>query len=240
MITASRIKRLAAKAGADLCGVAPVSRFSQAPPGFAPADIWAGARSVVVVARRLPEGAMRAPGPVPYTWANEATLTEVFRLTRDMAILLEDKGVGAVPVPSEPYEYWDEEKREGRGILSLKHAAVLAGLGVMGTNTLLTNDRFGNRITLGALLVDRDLDGDAARRIQAGVRRLPRLRDGVPGGRGRGRRRHPEIMPVEVFDYHKEGVFALHLPHVQGGVPERPGPLLTGRRTAVFLKKKEG
>ena len=76
MMTASRIKRLAAKAGADLCGVAPVSRFSQAPPGFAPADIWADARSVVVVARRLPEGAMRAPGPVPYTWANEATLTE--------------------------------------------------------------------------------------------------------------------------------------------------------------------
>jgi epoxyqueuosine reductase QueG len=168
MITASRIKSLAAKAGADLCGVAPVSRFSQAPPGFAPTDIWAGARSVVVVARRLPEGAMRAPGPVPYTWASEATLTEVFRLTRDLAILIEDKGVKTVPVPSEPYEYWDEEKREGRGILSLKHAAVLAGLGVMGTNTLLTNGRFGNRITLGALLVDRDLDGDAVAAYRLG------------------------------------------------------------------------
>lgn len=160
MMTASRIKKLAAKAGADLCGVAPVSRFSQAPPGFTPADIWPGAQSVVVFARRLPEGALRAPGPVPYTWASEETLSDVFRITHNLAVLLEDKGVAAVPVPSEPYEHWDEDRREGRGILSLKHAGVLAGLGVMGTNTLLTNDRFGNRITLGALLVDRDLAGD--------------------------------------------------------------------------------
>jgi len=161
MITASRVKSMAAIAGADLCGVAPVSRFSGAPPGFAPADIWSGAKSVVVVAKRLPEGALRAPGPVPYTWAGEATLSAVFALTRELAILLEDAGVAAVPIPSEPYEFWDDEKREGRGILSLKHAGVQAGLGTMGTNTLLTNDRFGNRITLGALLVDHDLSGDA-------------------------------------------------------------------------------
>jgi len=161
MITASHIKQFAAGLGADLCGVAPVSRFSQAPPGFAPADIWADARSVIVVAKRLPEGAMLAPGPVPYTWATETTFESVFVLMRDLMLKLQDAGVAAVPIPSEPYEYWDDKKREGRGILSLKHAGVLAGLGTMGVNMLLTNDRFGNRITLGALLVDHDLAGDA-------------------------------------------------------------------------------
>jgi epoxyqueuosine reductase len=160
MITSNRVKKLAAKAGADLCGVAPASRFSDAPEGFKPADIWTGARSVVVVAKRMPEGALLAPGPVPYKFAYDTTLTAVFLLMRDLALRLQDKGVAAVPVPSEPYEYWDEENREGRGILSLKHAGMLAGLGVMGTNTLLTNDRFGNRITLGALLLGAELTGD--------------------------------------------------------------------------------
>jgi epoxyqueuosine reductase len=161
MMTQSRIKKLAAKAGADLCGIAPVSRFSQAPPGFTPADIWADARSVVVVAKRMPEGALLAPGPVPYKFAYDTTLQAVLMVMRDTALALQDAGITAVPIPGEPYEYWDEEKREGRGILSLKHAAVLAGLGVMGTNTLLTNDRFGNRVALGALLLGIEAAGDA-------------------------------------------------------------------------------
>ncbi len=160
MMTASRIKRLAAKAGADLCGIAPVSRFSQAPPGFGPTDIWSDARSVMVVAKRVPEGALLAPGPVPYKFGYDTTLQAVSMLMYDLALVLQDAGAPAVPVPSEPYEYWDEQEREGRGILSLKHAGLLAGLGVMGTNTLLTNDRFGNRIMLGALLLGIDLAGD--------------------------------------------------------------------------------
>jgi epoxyqueuosine reductase len=160
MMTSSRVKKIAAKSGADLCGVASVSRFSGAPEGFRPADIWTGARSVVVVAKRVPEGALLAPGPVPYKFAYDTTLQSVYLLMRDLSLRLQDEGVAAVPVPSEPYEYWDEENREGRGILSLKHAGVLAGLGVMGTNTLLTNDRFGNRITLGALLLGVELAGD--------------------------------------------------------------------------------
>jgi epoxyqueuosine reductase QueG len=49
---------------------------------------------------------------------------------------------------------------EGRGILSLKHAGYLAGLGIMGKNTLLTNNKLGNRITLGALLLNVSLKGD--------------------------------------------------------------------------------
>jgi hypothetical protein len=34
----------------------------------------------------------------------------------------------AVPIPSDgPYDYWDEKNLEGRGIISIKHAAILAG-----------------------------------------------------------------------------------------------------------------
>jgi epoxyqueuosine reductase QueG len=160
MMTANRLKKIAAKAGADLCGIAPVSRFSQAPPGFGPADIWGGARSVVVVAKRVPEGAFLSENPVPYTFACDTTVLAVSRLICDLSVQLEDAGVSAVPVPSEPYVSWDDDKREGRGILSLKHAGRLAGLGTMGENTILAHPVLGNRITLGAVLVDVSLEPD--------------------------------------------------------------------------------
>jgi epoxyqueuosine reductase QueG len=93
-------------------------------------------------------------------------LDDVFRITCDLSLRLQDLGVTAVPVPSEPYEYWDAEKKEGKGILSLKHAGYLAGLGIMGKNTLLTNNKLGNRITLGALLLDVSLKGDPIAKYQ--------------------------------------------------------------------------
>lgn len=67
----------------------------------------------------------------------------------------------AVPLPADsPYEYWDAEQMEGRGLLSMKHAAVLAGLGTLGKSTLLLNEAYGNLLTLGAILTEIDLASD--------------------------------------------------------------------------------
>ena len=159
-MNAKMLKRLALKNGVDLCGIAPVERFREAPQGFSPVDIYPSARSVLVIAKRVPRAALLSRSPVPYTFASNVVLNEVFRITYELSLRLQDLGIAAVPIPSEPYEYWDVEKKEGRGILSLKHAGYLAGLGVLGKNTLLTNNKLGNRITLGALLLNVSLDGD--------------------------------------------------------------------------------
>lgn len=162
MIARQTIKDIARQLGADLCGVAPASRFDQAPKGFHPRDLFPQVRSVLVIAKRLPEGPFHSRSPVPYSVTNDVILAEVARLVCALCIRLErlDR-LFAVPVPSEPYEYWDASNREGRGLLSLKHAGRLAGLGVMGKNTLLTSREFGNRICLGAILLDIELEGDA-------------------------------------------------------------------------------
>jgi epoxyqueuosine reductase QueG len=74
---------------------------------------------------------------------------------------IEALGAKALPIPSaEPYEFWDAEAHHGRGILSLKHAAQLAGLGTLGKNTVLLHPRFGNRLWLGAVLTDLELEPD--------------------------------------------------------------------------------
>lgn len=161
MITREIIEELSKQLGADLCGVAPVSRFDRAPEGFHPRDIFPEAQSVVVVAKRFLEGPFHARTPIPYSVVNDIVLADVARLVYELCDRLERRGrLRAVPAPSEPYEYWDAANREGRGLLSLKHAGWLAGLGVMGKNSLLTNREFGNRICLGAALLDVELPGD--------------------------------------------------------------------------------
>jgi epoxyqueuosine reductase len=155
------IKSLAYDLGADLCGIAPVERFAHAPAGFQPRDLFPQARSVVVLATRFPEGPFHAVSAIPYTTTCNVILMGVTRLTITLCSAIEEQAdVRAVPVPSEPYEYWDAENWEGKGLLSLKHAGWLAGLGVITANSLLTNERYGNRICLGALLLDVDVKGD--------------------------------------------------------------------------------
>jgi len=161
MISADSVKKIAFELGADVCGIAPVERFREAPKGFGPADIYADTKSVVVIARRFPEGPFLSNSMIPYVVTNDAVLREVIQISCSICNRLECEGdVVAVPVPSEPYEYWDQERCQGRGILSLRHAGYMAGLGVLGRNTLLANSTFGNRIVLGAILLNIEIEPD--------------------------------------------------------------------------------
>ena len=161
MIDAAAIKEAAGQLGADLCGIAPVSRFSEAPRGFHPRDISAQCESVVVLGARFPLSTLEAGSQAPYTLVRNVMVGKLDTIAFNLGDRLEQEDVVAVPIPSaDPYDDWNAERRHGRGILSLKHAAVLAGLGVMGRNTLLLNDRYGNMLWLGALLVSVGLQGD--------------------------------------------------------------------------------
>ena len=50
----NEIKSTALELGADICGIAPVDRFSSAPKGFQPRDIYSDCESVLVFAKKLP------------------------------------------------------------------------------------------------------------------------------------------------------------------------------------------
>ena len=161
MSRAEDIKAVARGLGVDLCGIAPVGRFGGAPRGFRPTDIYAECRSVLVFAKRLPREALRAASCVAYSHVNAMVNTEVDLMAVELSRRLEDAGVGALPVPSDdPYEYWEPDRLHGRAILSLRHAGRLAGLGHLGRNTLLINEKFGNMIQIGAVLLDAELNGD--------------------------------------------------------------------------------
>ncbi|MBI4830046.1 MAG: epoxyqueuosine reductase [Candidatus Lindowbacteria bacterium] len=155
------VKETVAALGADICGIAPIERFGGAPTGFRPTDIYHACKSVVVFAMRLPGQSLFAENCIPYTFVNTVMTQEVDRLIMQVSLKLQELDIKNVPVPSDdPYLHWEAEHSYGRAILSMKHAGYLAGLGVMGKNTLLINRDYGNMIQIGAVLVKADLDPD--------------------------------------------------------------------------------
>lgn len=160
-LTGAEIRQLALDLGAEKCGIAGIDRFSSAPPGYNPADIYAKCRSVVVFLRSMPPEIILADDPIPYTHSAYLLYAEIDRLGLQICRALEERGVHAIPIPCDvPYRYWDAEKNRGQGILSLRHAAYLAGLGILGKNTLLMNRDLGNMVYIGAVLVDATMEPD--------------------------------------------------------------------------------
>ena len=158
---AAELKEKTFLLGVDLCGIAPVSRFSDAPKGFHPSDVYPDGRSVVIFASHFPKSTFETSTTIPYTFVRNLLVDKLDQISFGLSLYLEKRGIGSIPIPSsDPYDFWDPDRRHGRGIISLKHAGYLAGLGVIGKNTLLLNEVYGNMIWLGGVLVSVDLKPD--------------------------------------------------------------------------------
>lgn len=155
------IKENAIRLGADKCGIASVDRFKDAPAGFKPTDVYGKCKSVIVFLKSMPSEIILAENPVPYSNAASLIYSEVDKIGMELTRHLQKNNIKAVPIPCDtPYLHWDSEELYGRGILSMRHAALNAGLGILGKNTLLINQDFGNMVYIGAVLVDLDLEPD--------------------------------------------------------------------------------
>lgn len=161
-IMKEKIRALMKSFGADLCGFAHIDRFDNAPSGFSPKDIFVNCKSIISFCVVLPKGLAQVPSRLIYGHYNHFSTIEADRIVFGAAKQIEeDFHCVAVPIPSDnPYEYWDSENMEGRGLLSMKHIAVAAGLGTIGKSSLFLNKSYGNMLTLGAILTDLDLASD--------------------------------------------------------------------------------
>lgn len=161
---AEDVKALALGLGARTCGIATPDRFRGAPAGFRPTDLYPECQSVIVFLKEMPPDIILSENPIPYTHAAYQLYGELDRLGMDLCRALEAKGVHAMPVPTDtPYLHWEPERSRGMGILSLRHAAVQAGLGFLGRNTLLIHEHFGNMVYIGAVLARASLQADPLR-----------------------------------------------------------------------------
>jgi epoxyqueuosine reductase len=161
MINSEEIKKYAGAAGVDLCGIANIERFHEAPEGYNPKDILKDCKSVIAFLKTMPDDLITIDNFVPYTRMTELLIFEIDNIGLKISRFLKSKGIKSIPVPCDsPYLYWDEEKKRGQGILSMRHTGYLAGLGILGKNTLLINRKFGNMIYIGAVLCDISLEPD--------------------------------------------------------------------------------
>ncbi|MDN5347145.1 MAG: epoxyqueuosine reductase [Clostridia bacterium] len=148
-LTAS-LKQFAYTLGIDLVGIAGADRFEKAPVGHRPEDLLPNAKAVVVVAIKQPEAMFFTTKPSIYTrsvFSIAARLDQ--HVTLDLARFLEQKGSNSLPIPTRnPF------MEENMGDFSHKHAAVLAGLGEMGVNTLPITPHYGNRVWLSSVVTE--------------------------------------------------------------------------------------
>ncbi|MDR3309063.1 MAG: hypothetical protein LBS80_03830 [Tannerella sp.] len=157
-----QIRELILSLGADVCGFAHVDSFDKAPSGFKPRDIFSDCQSIISFGMALPKGLAQINPRLVYKHFNDMGIYMIDELAFKAAKKIQaDFDCLTVPIPcDDPYEYWESDKMEGRGLLSMKHIAVAAGLGALGENTLLLNKRFGNMLTLGVILTDMNLPSD--------------------------------------------------------------------------------
>ena len=161
MITSEEINAIVLNLGADKCGIASIDRFSSAPEGFRPTDIWSECKSVIVFLKKLPSEVILAENPVPYTNTAHLIYSALDLIGLNLCSQLEKVKIKTVPVPTDdPYLYWDAVNNHGMGILSLRHAAFNAGLGILGRSTLLINRKLGNMVYIGAVLIDTRIEPD--------------------------------------------------------------------------------
>lgn len=159
-----KIKEIFINLGAEVCGIANIDSFTDAPQGFHPADIYPDAKSIIVFAKRIPRGITKVNPRIIYGHFNDMIPVELDKIAYLASIEIENKyNAIVVPIPSDgPYDYWDADNMEGRGLISMKHAAVLAGIGSLGKSTILLNNQYGNMLTIGAVLTNLDLPSDMA------------------------------------------------------------------------------
>ncbi len=161
MVTAKEIKSIAIGLGADRCGIASAERFANAPNGFNPKDIYSKCKSVIVFLRRMPFDVINVDNPVVYTHTAHLLYDSLDKIGLNLCYELEKQGIHTIPVPTDvPYLHWEPEKMHGMGILSMRHAAFNAGLGILGRNTLLINRELGNLVYIGAILIDAAIEPD--------------------------------------------------------------------------------
>ena len=102
MLTSEMIKNAAYEAGADKCGIAPISRFEGAPKEMNPKFLFPGVKSVIALAFRIPRGVQRGieEGTQFYQYPSMAYggINEIYApaVLHHVGKVIEDEGYEAV------------------------------------------------------------------------------------------------------------------------------------------------
>ena len=159
------IKATAKANGMDLCGVANVERFDTCPEGRHPTGVLPGCKSVIVVGARLLDGVIQANfrafedgrqdlkglyGTYGYAMLPNFALT--YACYAVAQTIERETGEVATPLSTGPMTNGNQ--------ISLRHAAVAAGLGEFGWMSIVLTPEFGPRNRFGVILTTAEIEPD--------------------------------------------------------------------------------
>ena len=99
-MTSKDVKKIMFELGAELCGIAGIDRFGEAPKGFHPTDVLPTCRSVISFAVRIPAGTLKCKTAAVYTRVRNTLTEKLDAIALDFCIRMEKEGVLCVPVPT--------------------------------------------------------------------------------------------------------------------------------------------
>lgn len=153
--------------GIELVGIADTRDLFLSYPPRPATDLMPTARSVIVMAVAHNLAAVQAPYLKIWTRNKMQTSRALDCAAEKLARQLENDGYLALPVSADkPVEIYKRDPVSGAklrhprvaGHLSLKHAAVSAGLGEIGRSNLLLTEEFGPHQRLGAIVTELELE----------------------------------------------------------------------------------
>ena len=150
-------KTVGMNAGAKVVGIAVSSDFQSAPDGCKPTDVLENCRSVIVLGIPFSPETLGL-SPPGYTELRNAYVTKMTDLAKVVSKgIAKESGHKTKAISATGGKTVDGSFY---GAISLKHAAELAGIGVITRNYLLTSPDYGNLLWLSAVLTDIDLMPD--------------------------------------------------------------------------------
>jgi len=174
ILNAVSLKELIRAEGVDLVGIADAGKLVLGHPARLATDLMPSARSVIVMALAHSLGAAYAPDIMLWTRNKMQTSRLLDATAEAVGRRLERAGFLSLPISADkPVEIFKFDPETGRrlrpsrvlGFLSLKHAAVSCGLGVIGRNNLLLTPEFGPHQRLCAVVTEAPLRPDPRREL---------------------------------------------------------------------------
>jgi ferredoxin len=150
------IRKYGLELGADAVGFAAIEDYrSERSPD--PQTVLPGAKSMVVLGYRETDGSLESGNPQIQMGARMGLMEFALKNNYLMTRFLEDRyGVKAAPVAIS----YPLNMGSATGEVSLRHAAVAAGLGIFGRHNLVIHQKFGTRILFTASLTNLPLPSD--------------------------------------------------------------------------------
>jgi epoxyqueuosine reductase len=190
-INAQSVKKMLHDEGIDMVGIADASTLLCAKPPRPATALMPTARSVIVMAVAHSLGAVYAPGIRLWTRNKMQTSRLLDAAAEKLSRLLERNGYLSLPVSADkPVEIHKINPDNGKkfphtkviGHLSLKHAAVSAGMGQIGRSNLLLTERFGPHQRLGGIITEAELRPDSFRDLKLCINSCNKCETSCPVG----------------------------------------------------------